>query len=430
MPSYLDNAATTPMCPEAAAAMLPWLGERFGNPSGSHSVARAARKAIDDAREVAAAALGVDPGGVVFTGGGTEADNLAVLCASRPPTPPAPRPVSGPGPAAATVVVCSAIEHHAVLHAALHAAHSAAHHAALDGAEASHASAAAETSNSHMRVVPVLGDGTVDLDRLVEALDQDVRVVSIMLANNEVGTIQPFARIAKLVRRHAPNAVLHTDAVQAFPWLDVATEAGAADLISVSAHKFGGPQGVGALAVRNDTQLAPLIHGGGQERDRRSGTHNVAGIVGMAAAMQATVDTRAETVERVGRLRDRLADGLLTAVPGSEETGDRGRKVAGNCHLCFDGIESESLLVLLDDAGVCASAGSACTSGAIEPSHVLVAMGVDRQRALGSLRLSLGPTTTDVDVDLALRVVPEAVARLRATSPTKRPVPASASQGR
>lgn len=416
MPSYLDNAATTPMCPEAAAAMLPWLGQRFGNPSGSHSVARAARKAIDDARDIAAEALGVDPGGVIFTGGGTEADNLAVLCATRPA--PGTTPDEGPGqrrPTTAdtpTVVVCSAIEHHAVLHAA----------------EAAHAHAHAGTTphTAHPRVVPVLSDGTVDLDRLVEALDPDVRVVSIMLANNEVGVIQPFARIAKLVRRHAPNAILHTDAVQAFPWLDVAHEAAAADLISVSAHKFGGPQGVGALAVRNATQLAPLIHGGGQERDRRSGTHNVAGIVGMAAAMQATVDTRAATVERVGRLRDRLADGLLAAVPGSQETGDRARKVAGNCHLCFDGIESESLLVLLDDAGVYASAGSACTSGAIEPSHVLVAMGVDRERALGSLRLSLGTTTTDADVDLALRVVPEAVARLRATSVTGRAMPASA----
>ncbi|MDQ1427653.1 MAG: cysteine desulfurase, partial [Acidimicrobiaceae bacterium] len=232
-------------------------------------------------------------------------------------------------------------------------------------------------------------------------------------ANNEVGTIQPLAAIARLVRRHAPEAVLHTDAVQAFPWLDVAKQAAPAHLIAVSAHKFGGPQGVGVLAVRGGVTVAPLIHGGGQERDRRSGTHNVAGIVGMAAAMQATVADRAATVERAGRLRDRLTDELLSTIPQAVETGDRAVKVAGNCHLCFDGIESEALLVLLDDAGVFASAGSACASGAMDPSHVLVAMGIDRRRALGSLRLSLGPTSDDADIDLALKVIPDAVAQLR-----------------
>jgi len=373
MAAYLDHAATTPLRPEAAAAMLPWLTERFGNPSGSHAVARAARAAIDEARDVVADALGVAPGGVIFTGGGTEADNLALAGVLA----------RNPG-----VVVCSAIEHHAVLHAA-----------------------AAQTGDC--RIVPVDRDGVVDLDRLAEALDPTVAVVSIMLANNEVGTVQPLARIARLVRRRAPEAVLHTDAVQAFPWLDVAQAAQKADLISVSAHKFGGPQGTGVLAVRGDVALSPLIHGGGQERDRRSGTHNVAAIVGMAAAMQATVATRDETVTRIGRLRDRLADNLLAAIPQTVETGDRANKIAGNCHLCFDGIESEALLVLLDDAGVYASAGSACASGALEPSHVLVAMGIDEKRALGSLRLSLGATTTDDDVDLALKVIPDAVARLR-----------------
>ncbi|HEX3623740.1 MAG TPA: aminotransferase class V-fold PLP-dependent enzyme, partial [Acidimicrobiales bacterium] len=256
-------------------------------------------------------------------------------------------------------------------------------------------------------------DGTIDLDRLAGALDKTVSVVSIMLANNEVGTIQPLPPVARLIRRHAPQAVLHTDAVQAFPWLDLTAAASRADLISVSGHKFGGPQGVGVLAVRGAVAVAPVIHGGGQERDRRSGTHNVAGIVGLAAAMQATVATRDATVERVTRLRDRLADELLRQVPGATETGDRARKVAGNCHLCFEGVESEALLVLLDEAGVCASAGSACASGALDPSHVLLAMGIERGRALGSLRLSLGHTTTDDDVDLALKAVPDAVARLR-----------------
>ncbi len=350
---------------EAVEAMLPFLRDRFGNPSGSHAVAREARKALDEARDVVAAGLGAEPGEVVFTGGGTEADNLAV---------------AGIG----GTVVCSAVEHHAVLHACR----------ALGG-----------------RRAPVTPDGVVDLDRLAATLDPSVTVVSVMLANNEVGTVQPLAEVAELVRRSAPSAVLHTDAVAAFPWIDVAAVAGVADLVAVSAHKFGGPKGVGALVVRRPAQLAPILHGGGQERDRRSGTHNVAGIVAMAAAMSATVAERAEVGARVGRLRDRLADGLIAA--GGIETGRRDRKVAGNCHVAFEGVESEELLVVLDGEGVYASAGSACASGAVEPSHVLAAMGVPRERALGSLRLTLGRDTTDADIDLALAVIPPAVRRLR-----------------
>jgi cysteine desulfurase len=375
--AYLDHAATSPVRPETAAAMLPWLTERFGNPSGSHQVARAARTAIDEARDVAAQTLGVDAGGIIFTGGGTEGDNLAILGTLA----------GQPGP-----VVVTAVEHHAVLHAAR---------------------AAASQWSTDARTVPVDRDGVVDLDALAAVLDPSVRLVSVMLANNEVGTIQPLAEVARLVRKRAPHALLHTDAVQAFPWLDVAVEAATADLITVSAHKFGGPQGVGVLAVRPPVTLTPILHGGGQERDRRSGTHNVAAIVGMAAAIQATVAGRAATGLRVGRLRDRLADGLLAALPGSRETGDRAKKIPANCHVCLDGVESEALLMLLDDAGLCASAGSACASGAIEPSHVLTAMGVPKDVALGSLRLSLGPTTTDADIDLALKVIPDAVAQLR-----------------
>ncbi|MFN2606882.1 MAG: cysteine desulfurase family protein [Acidimicrobiales bacterium] len=374
MTAYLDHAATTPMHPEAVEAMLPFLAERFGNPSGSHAVAREARKALEEARDVVAECLGARPGEVVLTGGGTEADNLAI----------AGRHALRPGP-----VVCSAVEHHAVLHAC----------AALGG-----------------RLAPVLPSGVVDLSELAGMLDPDVSVVSVMLANNEVGTVQHLEEVAAVVRERAPGAVLHTDAVQAFPWLDVARLAAPADLVAVSAHKFGGPKGVGALVVRDGVSVASILHGGGQERDRRSGTHNVAGIVAMAAAMRVTVGSRQAMVARVGALRDRLADGLLAAVPGSRETGDRSAKVAGNCHLSFDGVESEALLVLLDGAGVCASAGSACTSGAMEPSHVLAAMGLERDRALGSLRLSLGTTTTGADVDLALAAVPEAVARLRAAA--------------
>jgi cysteine desulfurase len=375
MTVYLDHAATTPMRPEAVEAMLPYFGERFGNASGSHVVAREARKALDEARDIVAECLGARPGEVVFTGGGTEADNLAI---------------AGRHAARAGAVVCTAVEHHAVLRTC---------------------EALAEA-----RIVPVGADGVVDLDALAAVLDPTVSVVSVMLANNEVGTIQPLAEVADAVRAAAPDAVLHTDAVQAFSWLDVARLASPADLVAVSAHKFGGPKGVGALVVRDGVTVEPIIRGGGQERDRRSGTYNVAGVVGMAAAMQATVATRAATVERVAVLRDRLADGLLATVAGSSETGPRAGKVAGNCHLCFEGVESEALLVLLDGAGVCAAAGSACTAGAVEPSHVLTAMGVPAERANGALRLSLGSTTTEADVDLALEVVPPAVERLRRAS--------------
>jgi len=373
-PAYLDNAATTPMRPEAVVAMLPFLTERFGNPSGAHAASRSARLAVDEARDTVARCLGCGPGEVIFTGGGTEADNLALagVVARRGGT-----------------VVCTAVEHHAVLHATR----------ALGG-----------------RVVAVDEDGVVDLGALADALDGDVAVVSVMLANNEVGTVQPLAEVAALLAGRAPQAVLHTDAVQAFPWLDVATLAAGAHLVAVSAHKFGGPKGVGALVARDGVALAPILHGGGQERDRRSGTHNVAGIVSMAAAMEATVAARAADNARVGALRDRLADGLLSAVPGARETGRRAGRVAGNCHLRFEGVESEALLVLLDEMGVYASAGSACASGALEPSHVLRAMGMSATEALSSLRLSLGPATTAADVDLALAAVPRAVARLRATT--------------
>lgn len=383
MTAYLDHAATTPLRPEAAEAMQPFLAGRFGNPSGSHSVARAARAAVEEAREKVAAALGAGPGEVVFTGSGTEADNLAVVGAVA-----AVR--ADPGAGAGARAVCTAVEHDAVLESVR----------ALGGT-----------------IVAVGADGVVDLDRLEEAVGPDVAVVSVMLANNEVGAVQPLDAVVELVRRRAPGALVHTDAVQAFPWLDVAALAAGADLVAVSAHKFGGPQGVGALVVREGRSLSPVIHGGGQERGRRSGTHNVAGIVGLAAAAEATVRERPATVARVGALRDRLADGLLGGVPGAVETGARAAKVAGSCHLRIPGVESEALLFLLDEAGVCASAGSACASGALEASHVLLAMGVPEGEALSALRLSLGWCSTDADVDAALEVVPAAVARLRPAVP-------------
>ena len=369
--AYLDHAATTPMRPEAVEAMLPFLTERFANPSGSHGASRDARRGVDEARDVVAEALGGAPGEVVFTGCGTEADNLAVLGTVR---------------RHGGVAVCSAAEHHAVLHAVEH----------VGG-----------------RVVAVDAAGAVDLDALADALDESVRVVSVMAVNNEVGTISPLAEVAAVVRERAPGAVLHTDAVQGLQWLDLAAAAADFDLVAVSAHKFGGPKGVGALLVRGSTSVEPLLMGGGQERDRRSGTHNVAGIVAMAEAMRVTVATRTETVARVQALRDRLVDGLVAQVPGLRETVPRDRKVAGSAHVCVEGVENESLLFLLDRGGVCASAASACSSGAMDPSHVLAAMGVPREVAGGALRLSLGWASRDEDVDRVLEVLPAAVLRLQ-----------------
>jgi cysteine desulfurase len=371
---YLDHAATTPMRPEAVEAMIPWLRTHFGNPSGSHSVARAARQALDEARDIVADALGCGPGEVVFTGGGTEADNLAVAGAVA---------AAGSGATA----VCSAVEHHAVLHAV----------EAVGG-----------------RVVEVDRHGIVDVDRLADTLGSDVAVVSVMLANNEIGTLQPLADVVEAVRRRAPGAVVHTDAVQAMAWLDVAGLAEGADLVAVAAHKFGGPKGVGALVVRAGVRLAPLLRGGGQEHDRRSGTHNVAGIVGMAAAVQVTVANRAALASAISPLRDRLAAAIVGGVPGAVLTAAEAPRLPNLCHVRLPGVESESLLVLLDDAGVCASAGSACTSGAMEPSHVLTAMGVPRDEALTSLRLSLGWPTTAGEVDAAAQTVVAAAGRLTA----------------
>ena len=370
--TYLDHAATTPLRPEVLEAMLPFLTDQFGNPSGSHAVSRRAKQAIEEARDAVAAVLGAGAHEVVFTGGGTEADNLAVFGIHR---------------RQGGTVVVSAVEHHAVLHSG----------------EAVGAV-----------VVGVDSRGVIDVDALATALDESVTLVSVMLVNNEVGTIQPLADVVELVRRRAPQAVVHTDAVQGVSWLDLRDAAAGAHLVAISAHKFGGPKGVGALVVRDGVKLEPLIRGGGQEQERRSGTHNVAGIVGLAAALTATDANREADTQRIRVLRDRLVDGLVASVDGCVETGDRATKVAGNAHVRFAGVESEALLLLLDQAGICASAGSACASGAIEPSHVLTAMGVDHDDALSSLRLSLGVTTTDLDIDHALEAIPEAVAKLRA----------------
>ncbi len=378
MTHYLDYAATTPVRPEAVEAMLPILSDNFGNPSGAHRLARAANRVLDEAREQLAGALGCKPGEIVFTAGGTEADNLAITGT-----------VSSLGGRPA----CSAIEHHAVL----------------------------DPVDYHDGIVlPVSSAGVVDLDALAAIVaehGESLSIVSVMLANNETGVVQPLAEIAAMVRAAAPQALNHTDAVQALCWLDLAELAAVADLVSISGHKFGAPKGVGALVVREShpaaSGLTPILKGGGQERGRRGGTHNVAGIAALAVAAELTVAERADQVDRVRRLRDRLADGIVDMVPGAIETGDRAAKTANICHVCFEGIESEALLFLLEKADIMASAASSCASGAMEPSHVLAAMGFDRALAFGSLRLSLGYSSTDADVEAVLAALPPAVERLR-----------------
>jgi len=368
--TYLDHAATTPMRAEAVEAMLPFFSDQFGNPSGSHRFARQVRKAIDEARDDVADVLGCRPAEVIFTGGGTEADNTAIF---------------GTLDRRGGVALCTAVEHHAVLHS---------------------------VEARHGRVIGVDHAGRVDLDQLRAQLD-DVTVVSVMAVNNEVGTITDVAEVAAVVRRGAPKAAVHTDAVQAACWLDLRTITPHVDLLSLSAHKFGGPKGVGVLVARGGTSFEPLLVGGGQEQERRSGTHNVAGIIGMSVALRATATERADENARIATLRDSLVDGLQSRVDGVHETVARADKVAGSAHVCFDGIENEALLYLLDEAGVCASAASACASGAMEPSHVLAAMGVSNERARGALRLTLGRTTTAADVAAATGAIVDAVARLR-----------------
>lgn len=378
MVTYLDHAASAPMRDEAVEAMLPFLQGQYANPSGAHRFARQARRAVDESRDRVAAALGCRPNDVVFTGCGTESDNMAITGA-----------VQRHG----GLAVCSAVEHHAVLEVVEH-------HGGL--------------------VVEVDATGRIDLEALAAALDgrdgQDVSIVSVMAVNNEVGSINDLEAVARVVRRHAPAALLHTDAVQAACWVDLREVTPHVDLMSLSAHKFGGPKGVGILVENGGPKVDPLIIGGGQERERRSGTHNTAGIVAAAVALELTDAERPAEAVRLAGLRDRLVDGLQASLDGVTETLERTDKVAGSAHVCIEGIESEALLFLLDEADVCASAASACASGAMEPSHVLAAMGVPRERALGALRLTLGHTTTEADVDRGIEVVVAAVGRLRERS--------------
>lgn len=368
MSAYLDHAASSPLRPEALDAMMPWFTERHANPTAAHRRGRRARQALDDARSVIAEATGFARGEIVFTGGGTESDNLAI----------------GRGHAPGTVVV-GATEHPAILEPAQ----------ALGAA-----------------VVGADEHGVVGADAVLSHVNEHTEVVSVMAVNNELGVMQPIAEIASAVHEIAPSALVHSDAVQALPWLDLAAATDGVDMLSVTGHKLGGPQGVGAVAVRDGSMPEPLLVGGGQERERRAGTQNVAGIVGFAAAVQASLDDRDERLARIDRLAERLLAGLTSSIDGLKSTVPREVRVPGIVHVLVPGVQSEPLLFLLDQQDVACSAASSCASGAQGASHVLSAMNLDTS-GCAPLRLSLGWSTTDEDIDVALAEIPQAVAQLQ-----------------
>ena len=377
MPIYLDHAATTPLRREVLDAMLPFLTESFGNPSSAHSFGRVARAALDDAHERVATRLGAQGREVVFTSGGTEANNLALKGAAWA------------GKARGHRIVTSSIEHHAVGHTLRYL----------------------EKFGFEVVELPVDRYGRVDPDQLEAALNDKTILVSIMLANNEVGTIQPMAEIAARVRTRK-GLVLHIDAVQAAPYVDLDLAALDADLVSLGAHKFEGPKGVGALFVRHGTHILAQQQGGTQERHRRAGTENVAGAVGFAAAYELSCAERPETVARLRDQRDRLAAALL-AVPGVEPTGHPKDRLPGHLSVVARDTDGSSVAMSLDLEGIACSVGSACTTGSTDVSHVLSAMGYPEDEARGALRLSLGRTTTHDEVTVASEVVPRVVASMR-----------------
>ncbi|BCI52526.1 cysteine desulfurase [Mycolicibacterium litorale] len=379
---YLDHAATTPMHPAAIEAMTAVL-TTVGNASSLHGAGRLARRRMEEARETLAGLLGARPSEIIFCAGGTESDNLAVkgiFWARRD------------ADARRRRIVTTPIEHHAV----------------LDAVEW-----LVDHEGAEVTWLPVAADGSVapaDLREVLRSCD-DVALVSVMWANNEVGTVQPITELAAVAAEF--DVPMHSDAVQAVGQVPVDFAASGLSAMSVTAHKFGGPTGIGALLLRRDTACVPLLHGGGQERDVRSGTADVAGAVAMAAAARIAVDGLDAYRARVSALRDRLIDGVLAAIDDTDVNGARADRLPGNAHFTFRGCEGDSLLMLLDAKGIECSTGSACTAGVAQPSHVLIAMGADPASARGSLRLSLGHTSTEADVDAALEALPVAVERAR-----------------
>ncbi len=382
---YLDHAATTPVDPEVAEAMARVLREAPGNPSSIYAEGRRARALVDRARDEVAAAIGAEPAEIIFTSGGTEADNLAIRGVLK---------ASGSDPEkSGPHLVISSIEHHAV----------------LDTAEDLERLA-------HVRVarVGVDHDGRVDPRDVAGAIGAATVLVSIMHGNNEVGTLQPIEEIGRTCRER--GVTFHTDAVQTVGILPFDVRTLPVDLVSVNAHKFYGPKGVGALYVRRGTRLATIQTGGGQERGKRTGTENVAGIVGLGVALRIATERRGREAAEQRRLRDRIIDGVLARVPGTILTGHRTERLPNNASFCFPGTQGEALIVALDLAGFSVSSGSACTSGQTDPSHVLLALGLDREVAQGSLRVTVGRDTTGADVEAFLAALPQVVERIRAVS--------------
>jgi len=378
---YLDHAATTPVKPAVLEAMRPYYTEYFGNPSSIYSIARESRKAIEIARAQVAKAIGAVPDEIYFTSGGSESDNWAikgVVFANRKK---------------GNHIITSAIEHHAVLHTCRYL----------------------EKEGFSVTYLPVDSSGLVDPEDLEKAITDKTILISIMYANNEIGTIEPVAELGAIAKKH--KIYFHTDAVQAIGNIPIDVKAQNIDLLSLSAHKFYGPKGCGALYIRKGVKIDNLIHGGGQESRRRAGTENIAGIVGLGTAIElATADIRGHNA-RIAVLRDRLLKGILDTIPYSRLNGHPERRLPGNLNVSFEFIEGESMLLWLDDEGICGSTGSACTSGSLEPSHVMLAIGLPHEIAHGSLRLTLGDANTEQDVDLVLDVLPKVVAKLRDMSP-------------
>ena len=378
---YADNAATTKMSPTAIAAMLPYLTEHYGNPSSLHTIGQQANEALEQARTTVAQCINARPDEIYFTSGGSEADNQAIRSAAKNGARQGKKHI-----------ISTAFEHHAVLHT-LEAL-------AKEGFE--------------ITLLDVHEDGMVTPEEVAAAIREDTCLVTIMYANNEIGSIQPIPEIGALCKER--KIPFHTDAVQAAGHLAIDVKAQNIDMLSLSGHKFHGPKGVGVLYVRKGLQLHSLIEGGAQERRKRAGTENIAGIVSLAAALQEACGHLEENAAKVSALRDKLIDGL-SAIPHSVLNGHRTHRLPGNVNLCFEGIEGESLLLLLDDKGICASSGSACTSGSLDPSHVLLAIGRPHEIAHGSLRLSLSEWNTEEEVDYMLQEIPKVVEYLRTMSP-------------
>lgn len=378
---YMDHSATTYVRKEVVEAMAPYHAEHFGNPSSIYSIARDSKKAIDAARLQVAKALGADPDEIYFTSGGSEADNWAI------------KGVAFANRKKGNHIITSAIEHHAVLHTCEYL----------------------EKEGFTLTYLPVDEYGLVSPADLEKAITDRTILISVMYANNEIGTIEPIAELGAIARKH--KIPFHTDAVQAIGNIPIDVKTQNIDLLSLSAHKFYGPKGTGVLYVKKGIRIDNLIHGGGQERRRRAGTENIAGIVGLGKAIGlATADIEGHN-KKIRALRDRLMSGILKTIPNSRLNGHPEKRLPGNINISFEFIEGESMLLWLDDEGVCASTGSACTSGSLEPSHVLLATGLPVEISHGSLRLTLGIVNTDADVDFVLEVLPKVVSRLREMSP-------------